>query len=63
MKYHSKHVEKLTDLNKPYSVAFCLIINAILYDAQSIERKGVWCVQPRVTLKAPTTAFAFKRQT
>ena len=30
MKYHPKLVEKLTDLNKLYSVASCLIIIAIL---------------------------------
>ena len=39
MKYHPKHVEHLTDLNKPYSVVSCGIITAILYDARSIEHK------------------------
>ena len=29
MKYHPKHVEQLTDLNKLYSVASCWIIIAI----------------------------------
>ena len=43
VKYHPKHVERLTDLNKLYSVASCLIIIVILYDARSIEHKIYWC--------------------
>ena len=39
VKYHPKHVEQLTDLNKMYSVASCWITIAILYDARSIEHK------------------------
>jgi len=39
MKYHPKYVERLTDLNKLYSVASCWIIIAILYDARFIEHK------------------------
>ena len=39
MKYHPKHVEQLTDLNKLYSVASYWIIVAILYDARSTEHK------------------------
>ena len=39
VKYHPKHVEQLTDLNKLYSVASCWIIIAILYDARSIKHK------------------------
>ena len=43
MKYHQKHVEQLTDLNKLYSVASCWIIIAILYDARSTEHKMYFC--------------------
>jgi len=39
VKYHPKHVEQLTDLNKLYIVASCWIIIAILYDGLSIEHK------------------------
>ena len=39
MKYHPKHVEQLTDLNKLYSVASCWIIIVILYGARSIDRE------------------------
>jgi len=39
VKYYPKHVEQLTDLNKPYSVASCWIIIAVLYDARFIEHK------------------------
>jgi len=39
VKYHMKHVEQLTDLNKLYPVASCWIIIAILYDAWSTEHK------------------------
>ena len=39
MKYHPKHVEQLTDLNKLYSVESCWIIVAILDDARTIEYK------------------------
>jgi len=38
-RYHPKYVKQLTDLNKLYSVAFCWIIVAILYDARSTEHK------------------------
>ena len=45
MKYHPKHVEQLTGLNKLYSVASCWIIIAILHDVRSIEHKknGYMC--------------------
>jgi len=39
VKYHPKHVEQLTDLNKLYSVASCWIIIAILHVTRSIEHK------------------------
>ena len=39
VKYHPKHVEQLTVLNKLYSVASCWIIIDILYDARSTEHK------------------------
>jgi len=39
VKYHPKHAEQLTDLNKLYSVASCWIIIAILQDALSTECK------------------------
>ena len=39
VKYHPKHIEQLTDINKLYSVASCWIIIAILYDARSTEHE------------------------
>ena len=36
MKYHHKHAEQLTDLNKVYSVASCWIIIAIYYTMHSL---------------------------
>jgi len=41
VKYHLKHVEQLTDLNKLYSAASCWIIIAILCDARSIEHLSI----------------------
>ena len=45
MKYHTKHVEQLTDINKLYTVAPCWITIAVLYDARPTEHKTVLPIQ------------------
>ena len=41
-KYHPKHVEQLTDINKLYAVASCRIIIAINYRRFVVSSRWLW---------------------